>query len=134
MKIWDNVLQHYGAWKGLSGAGFVVDGFRPSSYDVDLTMDGTAQSVILVTGAGRIRVVNKGATTEGIRIAFGTSAANAEANLTIAAGAATTGLLLPPNADGIATILLGVPENATYYAIAKDTASDVQVVNTTQGV
>lgn len=107
--------------------------FKPSSYDADLTMDGTAQSAALASGARRLRVVNRGATTEGIRIAFGTSADNAEANLTISTGAATTGLFLNAAADGNGEIILGIPDNATHYAVANAAASDTQVVNITQG-
>ena len=109
--------------------------FIPSQYDADLTMDGTAQSVALATGTTKLRVVNKGATTEDIRIAFGTSSANAEANLTIAAAAATTGMLIVPPVDGGSPFeILGVPANATHYAVANAVASDTQVVNLTQGV
>ena len=115
-----------------------ADGFKPSSYDANLTMDGTAQSVALASGvalgAGRIHVVNTGATTEAIRVAFGTSAANAEANLTISAAAATTGHYIPAIADGVGEALLGVPALATHYAVANAVASDTQVVAITQGV
>ena len=121
-----------------SGAIQAADGFKPSSYDANLTMDGTAQSVALATGvklgAGRIHVVNTGATTEAIRVAFGTSAANAEANLTIAAAAATTGYYIPAIADGIGEATLGVPALATHYAVANAVAADTQVVAVTQGV
>ena len=108
--------------------------FTPSSYDTDLTMDGTAQGVALASDVAVIRIVNRGATTEGIRVAFGTSETDAEGNLTISAGAATTGLFIPSPADGDGTVLLGVPATATHYAIANDTASDVQIVSVTQGV
>lgn len=122
------------------GAQRVADGFKPSSYDADLTMDGTAQSVALVAGvklgAGRVRVVNLGATTEAIRFAFGTSAANAEANLTIAAAAATTGVYIPAAAEGgsQSVVVFGVPALATHYAVANAVAADTQVVSVTQGI
>lgn len=127
---------------GSGGASHVMDGFKPSSYDADLTMDGTAQSVALASGvkegAGRVRVTNRGASTEAIRFAFGTSAANAEANLTISAAAATTGLFIPAavstaDQSGV-TIILGVPSNATHYAVANAVAADTQVVSIEQGV
>ena len=121
-----------------SGLPTTDTGFKPSSYDANLTMDGTAQSVALASGvslgAGRIHVANTGATTEAIRVAFGTSAANAEANLNIAAGAATTGYYIAAIADGIGEAILGVPELATHYAVANAVASDTQVVAITQGV
>lgn len=119
------------------GALHVMDGFRPVSYDANLTMDGTAQSVALAStvasGCGRVHVVNTGATTEAIRFAFGTSAANAEAGLTIAASAATTGFYIPAAAEGGKPETLGVPSYATYYAVANAVASDTQVVAVTQG-
>lgn len=116
-------------------------GFKPSQdYISDLTMDGTAQSVALATGvklgAGNVEIFNQGATTEAIRYAFGTSAANAEANLTISAAAATTGIIVPAYADyaNQCRVIVGVPLNATHIAIANDTASDTQAVQLIQGV
>lgn len=106
----------------------------PSSYDADLTMDGTAQGVALSSGARVIEVINRGATTEAIRVAFGTSELNAEANLTISTGAATTGRYIPSPADGKGEAILGVPANATHYAVANAVASDTQVVSIIQGV
>lgn len=122
-----------------NGASHTMDGFKPSQYDADLTMDGTAQAVELASGVklgdGRIHVANNSVTsTEAIRVAFGTSAANAQANLNIAAGAATTGYRIPSTADGIGEAILGVPANATHYAVANAVAADVQVVSVTQGV
>ena len=119
----------------LIGTSDVADGFKPSSYDADLIMDGTAQAVALATGTGRVRVYNQGATTESIRFAFGTSAADAQANLTIAAAAATTGLLIPAQADNqVQSIqLLGVPDLATHFAVANAVAADTQAVNIIQG-
>ena len=119
----------------------VQDAFKPSQdYIDDLTMDGTAQSVALATGValgkGRIRVWNKGATTENIRFAFGTSEANAEANLTHSTNRATTGIEIPPYADGgtLCMQTFGVPDNATHYAVENGVASDVQAVQVVQGV
>lgn len=122
------------------GATHSLDGFKPSQYDTDLTMDGTAQSVALATGVslggGRVQFSNLGATTEAIRVAFGTSAANAESNLNIAAAAATTGHYIGAAADvgAQSSQILGVPDLATHYAVANDVAADVQVVSVTQGI
>lgn len=120
------------------GAAKVQDGFKPSSYDANLTMDGSAQSVALASGvslgAGRVHVVNTGATTEAIRFAFGTSAANAEANLTHVTNLATTGVYIPAAAEGGQPTTLGVPALATHYAVENAVASDTQVVAITQGV
>ena len=113
--------------------------FLPLNYDADLTMDGTAQSVALIDavkeGGGKVQFANRGATTEAIRVAFGTSALNAEAGLTIAAAAATTGYYIPAAADaGCQSIaVLAVPDDATHYAVANAVAADTQDVSITQG-
>lgn len=111
-------------------------GFIPSSYDTDLTMDGTAQGVAIATGATKIQFANRGATTEAIRVAFGTSELDAEGNLNIAAAAATTGYYIPAAADGgsQSVIVLGIPAAATHYAVANAVAADTQTVSVTQGI
>lgn len=110
-------------------------GFTPSQYDADLVMDGTAQAVPLATGTTKCFFINEGATTEKVRVAFGTSAANAEANLTITGSPsyATTGHPIPSPADGYGSCVLGVPKDATHYAVANAVASDTQTVSITQG-
>ena len=112
--------------------------FTPSQYDAKLTMDGTAQSVALATAATKVFVVNTGATTEDLLFAFGTSAANAESNLNMttdgAPESATTGHYIPSPADSYGSVVLGVPSDATHYAVANATDSDTQVVWVTQGV
>ena len=110
--------------------------FTPSSYDADLTMDGTAQTGAIATGATKIQFVNLGATTEAIRVAFGTSASDAGTNLTIAAAAATTGYYIPAEAEGgtQSIVVLGVPTSATHYAVANAVAADTQDVAVNQGV
>ena len=110
--------------------------FTPSSYDADLTMDGTAQVVALATNAQKVYIGNLGATTEAIRVAFGTSSTDAGDNLTIAAAAATTGFYIPASAEGGANAfqILGRPDNATHVAVANAVAADVQTVTVTQGV
>lgn len=122
------------------GAAYVTEGgFKPSAYDADLTMNGTAQAVALATGVSRLRVVNRGATTEDIRVAFGASEAAAQAALTMTTNGAperaTTGFWIGSAADGFdADAVLGVPATATHYAVANGTDSDTQVVSVTQGV
>jgi len=121
---------------GGTGPGAVSKGssFSPGSYFPDLTMDGTGQALALATGTLKLKVVNRGVTTESIRVAFGTSSANAIANLTITTGAATTGDYIASSADqGDGTIIYGVPANATYFAVANAVAADTQVVSITQG-
>jgi len=113
-------------------------GFKPSSYDANLTMDDSAQSVALASGVklggGRVHIHNTGATTEAIRFAFGTSAANAEANLTHSSDHATTGVYIPASTEGGTPLILGVPALATHYAVENAVASDTQVVAITQGI
>ena len=108
--------------------------FTPSNYETDFTMDGTAQSDALAEGVKKLQVVNKGATTEDVRVAFGTSSANAEANLNITTGAATQGFWIGAAADGYdADVIIGVPRSATHYALANGTAADTQTVSVAQG-
>ena len=115
-------------------------GFTPSAYSADLTMDATGEALALATGvkkgAGQVYIVNNGATTEAIRVVFGTSETDALSNLTIVAGAATTGVYLPSNVDvpGGGIALLGVPGTATYVAVGPAVAGDTQTVAITQGV
>lgn len=139
MRLLDTVLGKWLPWKMTNGAARVIDGFKPSAYDTDLTMNGTAQSVALATGvklgSGRVRVYNAGATTESIRFAFGTSASNAEANLTHVTNRATTGMIIPAIADSEKGLdIFGVPALATHYALENAVASDVQIISVTQGV
>lgn len=134
MKIWDRVTTHFGSWKGLDGAGQVYDGFIPKTYSLDLVMNGTGLATALTLVGGRIRVVNRGATTEDIKIAFGASSALAITALGIAGSRALTGLFIPAHTQGLATAILGVPEGATHYAVANATASDTQTVSITQGI
>jgi len=110
--------------------------FTPSSYDADLTMNGTAQTGALATGVKKVKFGNLGATTEAIRVAFGTDATDAASNLTIVAAAATTGHYIPASTQGGANAFqaLGVPRLATHYAVANAVAADVQVVTVTQGI
>lgn len=116
--------------------GVMVNAFTPSSYEDDLTMDGTGQSIAIATGATKLQIANLGATTEAIRVAFGTSSAEAIANLAVATGAATTGYYIPAIADagGGAVREIGVPTLATHVAICNAVASDTQTVAVNQGV
>lgn len=112
--------------------------FTPSSYDADLTMDGTAQSGAIATGAIKLQFCNLGVTAEPIRVAFGATAVEAEDNLNIAAGAATTGYYIPALADAGAgaCVILGIATAALggFYAVANAIAADTQVVAINQGI
>jgi hypothetical protein len=135
-----NIFEYSGiVWRRLKSD--IPSGFTPSDYDTDLTMDGTAQGVALASGVklggGKIHVANRGATTEAIRIAFGTSEVNAESNLNMTTDGApehaTTGYYLEAVADGPGSVVLRVPATATHYAVANAVDSDTQVVSVTQG-
>lgn len=115
----------------------------PSAYQADLTMGNDPQTIALATGVklggGVFEVLNKGVSGEGIRFTFGTSAANAEANLTItgtgATAVATTGDWVGSVADGYNPRLARqVPSNATHVSVMRDTGGDTQSVSTMQGV
>ena len=109
--------------------------FIPSIYSANLTMDGTAQGIALTADMTKVQFVNLGVTTEAIRVAFGTSELDAEANLAIVAAAATTGYYIPASPEGgsQSVVVLGVPEGATHYAVANDVAADTQLVAVNQG-
>jgi len=98
-------------------------------------MDGTAQGIALTADMTKVQFVNLGVTTEAIRVAFGTSELDAEANLAIVAAAATTGYYIPASPEGgsQSVVVLGVPEDATHYAVANDVAADTQLVAVNQG-
>ncbi len=122
---------------GGTGAGTISRGssFIPGSYDTDLTMDGTAQSVAIADSSLKVKVTNRGVTTEAIRFAFGTSASEAESNLAIAGGLAVTGDYIASGADtGDGVAFYGVPASATHYAVANAVNGDIQVVSITQGI
>lgn len=116
-----------------------MKGFTPSSYDADVTIvAGTASTGALATGvkegAGFVQFVNQG--TGDVRIAFGTSAADATTNLTIAGNIATTGIYLEDVAawGSAAFITLGVPANATHYAVCNATLTETPTVSVNQGI
>jgi hypothetical protein len=114
--------------------------FIISSYDADLTMDATGEALALATGvklgAGAVQIANRGATTEGIRVAFGTSESDALSNLNMTGNAATTGYYMPAAADGgsQSVVVLGVPALATHVAAGPATAGDTQSVSVSQGI
>ena len=113
------------------------DIFTPSSYDTDITIvAGTTQYGALATGTKKVRFFNRSATTHDARVVFGTSQADALANLTVAGGLATTGYYLPAMADAgsAADKVLGVTDGNTHYAVLNATAAKTPTVAITQGV
>jgi hypothetical protein len=90
-------------------------GFRPLVYaaNVNATTTVTGQSVALHANALNLMVGNLD-TTNFARIAFGTSAADAETN-------AANGVLVQFRSTNI----IGVPDGATHYAYLGDTGTVV---------
>ena len=67
--------------KSTNGNVFVADQIVPSSYTGQKSTSTTAASVAIASGATRVRVVNENATARNfVRIAFGESSTDAEAN------------------------------------------------------
>jgi hypothetical protein len=108
--------------------------FTPSIYGTPVTITAGLASVgALASGVSRVKFINDG--VGDVKIAFGTDAADAEANLTISGGVATTGEPLDDIAAwGAAGILtLNVPAAATHYAICNGTAAETPTVTVNQG-
>jgi len=110
--------------------------FTPSSYSASITIvAGTAQSGAIADGAKKIQFSNVGGTTEDVLISFGTSSADAIANLTVLGGIGTTGYFIPPTVDSSAGVaIVGVPSNGAYYAVVNANAADTPTVKVIQGV
>lgn len=139
-EIGGNLYESNGsAWNPISLAGASAfterGGFRPSSYNADINMDGTAKTFAVPAGATKAMIYNKGTAAKGIRVAFGTSTLDAGNNLTLSGGAATTGVPIPARADDPANsrTILGVPTGMTHLAVANDTALDTQAVSVVFG-
>jgi len=123
--------------KGTNGAAHVLDGFNPSieySANLNVTVAGTEVSAALVTGAVRVQIANIGASTENMRFAFGTSDANAKANLNETGGIGTTGILVIPVVDGGQPQILRIPALATHVATVNAVASDTPELTLVQGI
>lgn len=101
----------------------VFGSFIPSSYSAVRTATTTAtnQSEAIATGATKVQVVNTDASNY-VTIAFGTSAADAEANVAVG------GVVVLAGQERT----IGIPKNATHVAWLADTANvDIDL---TQGV
>jgi hypothetical protein len=114
--------------------------FVPSSYTGKITTTATGVSTAIASGASKLLLQSLEVTglEEFAVLAFGTSSANAIANLTIAAAVGTTGIIIPSGdstAGGLATpITIGIPANATHFALVDGVSGLVQVIMVTQGV
>lgn len=119
--------------------------FKPSDYVTALTMNGTAQVITLATGValglGTVDIYNKGPTTAAIKVAFGISSADAQANLGLTGVApnvyASTGQYEIPTFADAGTLCreqLSVPALATHMAVANAAAGTTAPVSVAQGV
>ena len=114
--------------------------FKPSSYTGKVTTDAVGVTGAIATGATKLYVQSLETTSvqEFAVLAFGTSAANAVANLNVAATVGTTGVVIP---SGDSTsggsipppIELGVPDNATHFAVVDGLTGQAQILMITQG-
>jgi len=114
--------------------------FVPSAYTGKITTTATGVATAIATGASKLMLQSLEVTgmEEFAVLAFGTSAANAIANLNIAAAVGTTGIIIPSGdstAGGVApTIIISIPANATHFALVDGLSGQVQVIMVTQGV
>lgn len=113
--------------------------FKPSCYAADIAMNGIAQAIPLAVGiklgAGLVRITNRGTAGEAIRVAFGATASEAEANLSMSDGASTDGFYIGSAFDeNEPTMLLPVRSDATHIALANAVAGDTPAVSVEQGI
>jgi len=133
------VLQNYS-----NGAKHTIDGFKPSSYTGRISSDEDGTTFAIATGAQRLLLQSLEVTgiEEYAILAFGTSAADAQANLGLTGTTpniiANAGVIIKSGdstAGGAAPdLIVGIPANATHAAIGNGVAGLVQVVMVTQGV
>lgn len=113
--------------------------FVPSSYTGKITTDAVGVTTAIASGASKVLLQSLEVTglEEYAVLAFGTSAANAVANLTIAAAVGTTGIIIPSGdstAGGLASpMIIGVPGNATHFALVNGVSGLAQIIMVTQG-
>jgi len=135
--------------KSSGGAAHTMDGFKPSSYTGRISSAEAGTTFAIASGARRILLQNLEITglEEYAILAFGTSAANAQANLaktgTTPNIIANAGVIIrsgDSTAGGVAIdLLIGIPENSWgenggYAALGNGVAGLVQIVMVTQGV
>ena len=110
--------------------------FTGSSYTPKLTMGGTAHGGAIPTGATKFKVQNNGTTGQNVAIVFGATQTDANDNLTIVTGAATTGGEFAPIVDGGTPPPENIPSAGIggFYAIANTIAGHTQKVSLGFGV
>jgi hypothetical protein len=120
--------------------------FTASSYTGKITSDEDGTTFAIATDAKKLLIQNLETTdvTEFAVLAFGTSAADAQTNLTITGTTpnkiSTTGLVIGGGHTGTGSavrgesIVVDIPVTATHAALGNGTAGDTQVCMVTQGV
>jgi len=103
--------------------------FKPSSYESRITTDGIGKTIALSSDATAVRVTNLDATNFAV-VAFGTSASNAIANLTVAGAIGTTGEVILVSSEKT----LGIPVLATHIALITGVNATTPILNIVQGV
>ena len=96
-------------------------------------------SIALATGIkegdGFLEVINLNSVAVNYAIgAWGTSTANAIANLNIIGGAATTGFVIAPVINGVPPTEQDVPDNATHVAFATGVVGETSTLMVNQCV
>lgn len=111
-------------------AAVVFNAFRPSDISLEVAMDGTAQTLDIPAGSNLLWVYNAGATSELIRLEFGTDATDAGNKLNIGSGVATTGMRIPPEGDNpyLCLQVIGIPANAGSVAVCNAALGDTNTV------
>lgn len=117
-----------------------TSGFVPSSYTGKITSVDAGVSGAIATGAAKLLLQSLEGTSmaEFAVLSFGVSSADAISNLTIVANASTTGITLmsgdTTTGGSASTNIVGIPANATHYALGNGVAGADQVIMVTQGV
>ena len=121
-------------------SGRVNSDFKPSSYTGKITTDATGVGVAIATGATKLLLQSlevTGLEEYGV-LAFGTSSADAVANLNIVGAIGTTGIIIrsaDSTAGGVAPDqILAIPDNATHFALVNGVSGQAQVIMVTQGI
>ena|SRR3989304_1962048 len=125
------------------GVALVTEGgFKPSSYTGKISSSEDGTTFAIATGARKLMLQSldmaAAGTAEYAVLAFGTSAADAQANLTITGTTpnkiATTGAVIGSSTKvGEPALILGIPANATHCAVGNGVAATAAQLMVTQG-
>jgi len=131
------------AVRDASGAARVTDVFKPSSYTGKISSAEAGTTFAIASGATRIMFQSldmaAAGTAEYAVCAFGTSAADAQTNLTKTGTTpniiSTTGFVIGSSTNVAQNKeIIGIPANATHCAVGNGIAATVVQLMVTQGV